>query len=96
MDSIIETYREYQTIIRGYTPKVVLGTWRELKKLAKYLEDRSLNFESATLADLENYCIERTEGKSLGYRNLIISQVRSFYTYLEQQEYCMDNPSSHL
>jgi site-specific recombinase XerD len=96
MDSIIETYREYQTIIRGYTPKVVLGTWRELKKLIRYLEDRSLNFESATLADLENYCIERTEGKSLGYRNLIISQVRSFYTYLEQQEYRTDNPSFHL
>jgi integrase/recombinase XerD len=96
MESIIETYREYQNVIRGYTPKTVLGTWRELKKLTKYLEDHSLNFQSTTLIDLENYCIERTEGKSLGYRNLIVSQIRSFFTYLEQQEYRNDNPSSHL
>ena len=82
MESIIEAYREYQTFVRGYTPKVILGTWRELKKLIKYLEDRSLNFESVTLVDLENYCIERTEGKSLGYRNLIVSQIRSFFKYL--------------
>ena len=40
MDSIIEKYREYQTVIQGYTPKVVLSTWRELKKLIKHLEDR--------------------------------------------------------
>ena len=35
MESIIEAYREYQTIIRGYTPKVILATWRELLKLAR-------------------------------------------------------------
>lgn len=96
MDSIIETYREYQTIIRGYTPKVVLSSWRGLKKLIKHLEDQSLNFDTVTLGDLENYCIERTDGKSLGYRNLIISQIRTFFTYYQQQEYRMDNPSSHL
>lgn len=96
MDSILETYREYQTVIQGYTPKVVLSSWRGLKKLIKHLEDRSLNFDTVTLGDLENYCIERTDGKSLGYRNLIISQIRTFFTYYQQQEYRMDNPSSHL
>ena len=43
MESIIEEYREYQTFVRGYTPKVILGTWRELKKLIKYLEIVPLN-----------------------------------------------------
>lgn len=96
MESIIEEYREYQSVIRGYTPQVVLSTGRELKKLTKHLEERSLNFQSAKLVDLENYCIERTEGKSLGYRNLIVSQIRSFFTFLKKQEYCLDNPSTHL
>ena len=30
MDSIIETYREYQTVIQGYTPKVVLSFLEEI------------------------------------------------------------------
>jgi integrase/recombinase XerD len=96
MESIIEEYREYQTFVRGYTSKGILSTWRELKKLIKYLEDRSLDFQSVTLVNLENYCIERTEGKSLGYRNLIVSHIRSFFKYLIQQEYCTDNPSEYL
>ncbi|WCK54411.1 hypothetical protein PP175_24540 [Aneurinibacillus sp. Ricciae_BoGa-3] len=49
MESIIEDYREYQTIIRGYTPKVVKATWRELKKLAQYLENLSINFQNVQL-----------------------------------------------
>ncbi|MDF2648662.1 MAG: hypothetical protein K0Q73_4467 [Paenibacillus sp.] len=93
MESIIENYREYQTVNRGYTPKVVLGTWRELIKLAAHLHARSLVLETAKLAQLENYCIERTAGKSLGYRNLIVSQIRSFFTYLQQQEHRSDNPA---
>lgn len=96
MESIIEAYRDYQTVIRGYSPKVIVGTWRELMKLVKYLDALSLTFESATLVHLENYCIERTKGKSLGYRNLIVSQIRSFFTYLQQQEYQSVNPSAHL
>ena len=96
MESIIESYREYQTVIRGYTPKVVLGTWRELMKLAAYLQARSLVLESVELVHLENYCIERTQGKSLGYRNLIISQIRSFFTYLHQQEYRSNSPALGL
>jgi site-specific recombinase XerD len=78
MESIIEDYHEYQTVIRGYTPKVIVGTRRELLKLAQYLQSHSLTFESATLVHLENYSIERTVEKSLGYRNLIISQVVHF------------------
>jgi len=93
MESIIEGYREFQGIIRGYTPKVVVATRRELLKLAVYLYSLSLTFETVTLVHLENYCIERTESKSLGYRNLIISFIRSFFTYLLQQEYRSDNPS---
>lgn len=96
MESIIEAYREYQTVIRGYTPKVIVATWRELMKLTNYLQAISLTFETATLVHLENYCIERTEGKSHGYRNLIVSQIRTFFTYLQQQEYRSDNPSIHL
>lgn len=96
MESIIQEYREYQTVIRGYTPKVILATWRELKKLIKYLEALSLTFESVELVHLENYCIERGEGNSLGYRNLIVSQIRSFFIYLQQQEHRLDNPSIHL
>lgn len=96
MESIIEDYHEYQSVIRGYTPKVVTGTRRELLKLKQYLQDHSLSWESVTLVHLENYSIERTVGKSLGYRNLIISQVRSFFTYLQQQEHCSTNPSIHL
>lgn len=96
MESIIEAYREYQTVIRGYTPKVIVATWRELMKLTNYLQAISLTFETAALVHLENYCIERTEGKSLGYRNLIVSQIRTFFTYLQQQEYRSDNPSIHL
>lgn len=96
MESIIESYREYQTVIRGYTPKVILGTSRELKKLAIYLQARSYDLLTAELVQLENYCIERTEGKSLGYRNLIVSQIRSFFTYLHLQEYRPDNPALQL
>lgn len=96
MESIIEGYREYQSIIRGYTPKVVVATRRELVKLATYLQSLSLTFETTALVHLENYCIARTESKSLGYRNLIISFIRSFFTYLQQQEYRSDNPSIHL
>jgi len=96
MESMIESYRDYQTAIRGYNPKVIVGTWRELMKLVKYLEALSLTFEAVTLVHLENYCIERTEGKSLGYRNLIVGQIRSFFTYLQQQEYQSGNPSAHL
>lgn len=84
MESIIEAYREYQTVIRGYTPKVIVATWRELMKLTNYLQSISLTFEIAALVHLENYCIERTESKSLGYRNLIVSQIRTFFTYLQQ------------
>ncbi|MBO1510502.1 hypothetical protein [Metabacillus bambusae] len=54
MESIVEEYREYQTFVRGYTPKVILNTWRELKKLIKYFENRSLNFQTVTLVNLEN------------------------------------------
>jgi site-specific recombinase XerD len=96
VESIIESYREYQTVIRGYTPKVVLGTWRELIKLAAYLQARSLVLESVELVHLENYCIVRTQGKSLGYRNLIVSQIRSFFTYLHQQEYRSNSPALGL
>lgn len=96
MESIIESYREYQTIIRGYTPKVVLATWRELMKLAAFLQSLSLSHETVALEHLEDYCIERTEGKSLGYKNLIVSQIRSFFTYLQQQEHRSDNPSIAL
>ncbi|MHB8075485.1 tyrosine-type recombinase/integrase [Desulfosporosinus fructosivorans] len=96
MESIIQDYREYQSVIRGYTLKVVISTRRELLKLATYLQVLSLTFETAALVHLENYCIERTVSKSLGYRNLIISQIRSLFTYLLQQEYRSDNPSIHL
>jgi integrase/recombinase XerC len=92
VESIIESYREYQTVIRGYTPKVILGTWRELMRLAIYLQARSYDLVTVELVQLENYCIERTEGKSFGYRNLIVSQIRSFFTYLHLQEYRSDNP----
>jgi hypothetical protein len=47
MESIIEDYHEYQTVIRGYTPKVVVGTRRELLKLAQYLQVHSLTRLSA-------------------------------------------------
>ncbi|MDR3543635.1 MAG: tyrosine-type recombinase/integrase, partial [Desulfosporosinus sp.] len=96
MESIVEGYHEFQSIIRGYTHKVVVATRRELLKLATYLQSLSLTFESTALVHLENYCIERSEHKSLGYRNLIISFIRSFFTYLQQQEYRLDNPSVHL
>jgi len=96
VESIIENYYEYQSVIRGYTPKVVLGTRRELSKLASYLQSQSLSWKSVTLVHLENYCMERTVGKSLGYRNLIISQIRAFFTYLVHQEHLMTHPALHL
>jgi integrase/recombinase XerD len=96
MNSIIEAYQEYQSVVRGYTPKVVVSTLRELHKLAQFLEAIPLNFGAVNLVHLENYCMERTEGKSLGYRNLIVSQLRSFFTYLHQQEHRLDNPARQL
>jgi hypothetical protein len=56
MESIIEGYREFQSIIRGYTPKVVVATRRELLKLAAYLQFLTLTFETVALVHLENYC----------------------------------------
>lgn len=96
MVSIVNAFHEFQTVIQGYSPKVARGTWLELNKLVAFLEENSLTVDLVQLEHLEAYCKQRTTGKSLGYKNLIVSQIRAFFRFIQEQEYRVDNPSRGL
>lgn len=96
MVQIVEEYRDYQSLIRGYPSKVVKTTYRELVKFVHRLVDEGRALQDIDLGFLEKYVIERTAGRSLGYRNILIGCLRSFFGYLCDQEVCPTNPARYL
>lgn len=96
MVQIVAEYRDYQSLIRGYSSKVVKTTYRELVKFVHRLVDEGRALQDIDLGFLEKYVIERTAGRSLGYRNILIGCLRSFFGYLCDQEVCPTNPARYL
>lgn len=94
---ILQRYKAYLRLERGYSGNTLDAYLSDLSKLLKYFESEGINAIDATLQDLEHFSAgladigihERSQAR-------ILSGVRSFYRFLEVEKEIRQSPAELL
>ena len=96
-EKILKAYRRYLKLGRGYSPNTLDAYERDLLKLLNYLEQQGLSPLDVTLADLQHFAAGLHDiGIHPRSQCRILSGVRSFYRFLQQDGYRADDPTELL
>ena len=94
---IIRAYQRYLKLQRGYSPNTLEAYQRDLEKLLGYLEGEGKHVLDVQLEDLQHFAAGLHD-IGIGPRSQcrILSGVRSFYRFLQMDDYRDDDPSELL
>lgn len=89
-------FLSYLSIERSCSPQTITTYNRELLKFANFLPDKNLN--SITTSILREYFFFVKESRKLSQSSIskVISIIKSFFNYLEEEEVISKNPSRKI
>lgn len=95
--NIVAKYSRYLRLERNYSVNTVDAYTHDLELLLNYLDQQQLDFEKVQLDDLERFAVWLGE-HDVGPRSLarVLSGVRSFYHYLDIEDYIDGDPTELL
>lgn len=96
-NDMLRGYRRFLKLQRGYSPNTLDAYEHDLQKLLNYLEQEGREVEEVTLSDLQHFAASLHD-IGIGPRSQcrILSGVRSFFRYLQQDGYRDDDPTELL
>lgn len=94
---MVERYRRYLKLERGYSPNTVDAYMRDLDKLLTYLCGEQLVITNVKLENLEHFSATLADiGICPSSQARILSGVRTFYRFLVLDGYMQDDPTELL
>lgn len=95
--NIVRAYQRYLKLQRGYSPHTLDAYRRDLEKLLNYLEQENMHVLDVKLADLQHFAASLHDiGIHPRSQCRILSGVRSFFHFLQLDDYRDDDPSELL
>ncbi len=95
--NIVKAYQRYLKLQRGFSANTLDAYVRDLQKLLDYLAVEEKNVLDVQLEDLQHFAASLHD-IGIGARSQcrILSGIRTFYQYLQQDGYLDDNPTELL
>ena len=95
--NIVRAYQRYLKLQRGYSPHTLDAYRRDLEKLLTYLEQENVHVLDVRLANLQHFAASLHDiGIHPRSQCRILSGVRSFFHFLQLDDYREDDPSELL
>jgi len=90
----IKEFKTYLKIERSLSDNTIDSYLRDVRKLAKFTEEKELNELQITKAEVKEFiAFINTEGISARSQSRIISGIKAFYKYLILEDYISVNPT---
>ncbi|MDO5446495.1 MAG: site-specific tyrosine recombinase XerD [Prevotellaceae bacterium] len=97
MNDIYQSYKNYLRLERNYSPNTLDAYLRDLEKLDRFIKVNNIDILKVTLEDLQAFAASLHDiGIHPRSQCRILSGVRSFYRYLEQDGMIEQDPSELL
>ena len=97
MDEIGKRYRRYLRLEKNYSPNTLDAYLRDLEKLQSFLTAADLDYRQVRLEDLQTFAASLHDiGIHPRSQCRILSGVRTFFRFLEQEGYIGQDPSELL
>lgn len=97
MSDLRNAYRNYLRLERNYSANTLDAYMRDLDKLQNYLDANNLNYRDVRLEDLQNFAASLHDiGIHARSQCRILSGVRSFFRFLEEEGEVDQDPSELL
>ena len=97
MDEIGKRYRRYLRLEKNYSPNTLDAYLRDLEKLQSFLTAADLDYRQVGLEDLQTFAASLHDiGIHPRSQCRILSGVRTFFRFLEQEGYIGQDPSELL
>lgn len=98
MDNVyLKSFHKYLLLDRRNSPNTIDAYLRDVSKLINYFSGINKSFISANLDDLEQFVSFLSElGLESSTLARIISGIRAFYKFLQEEEIIADNPAEQL
>ena len=97
MNNFYEKYKNYLRLERNYSPNTLDAYLRDLEKLDNYLQTNSINILDTQLEDLQSFAASLHDiGIHPRSQCRILSGVRAFFRFLEEEGAIEQDPSELL
>lgn len=96
-ESLLKIYCDYLTVERGLSPNTVSSYTFDIEKLLGYCSSQKKNLTRVKEADLVNFLhLQAQAGLSARSLARLVSSIKSFYRFLQLENYTGANPASRL
>lgn len=96
-ENLLKIYVDYLTVERGLSPNTVGSYTLDLEKLLGYCSVQKKNLTRLKEADLVNFLhLEAQTGLSARSLARLVSSLKSFFRFLQLENYIETNPASRL
>ncbi|HPB59134.1 MAG TPA: site-specific tyrosine recombinase XerD [Candidatus Saccharicenans sp.] len=96
-ENLLKIYADYLTVERGLSPNTVGSYTLDLEKLLGYCSVQKKNLTRLKEADLVNFLhLEAQTGLSARSLARLVSSLKSFFRFLQLENYIETNPASRL
>lgn len=93
----LKSFQKYLLLDKRNSPNTIDAYLRDARKLINYFSGSNKSFISANLSDLEQFVSFLSElGMESSTLARIISGIRAFYNFLQEEEIIADNPTEQL
>jgi len=96
-ENLLKTYGDYLTVEKGLSPNTVSSYAFDIEKLRGYCSGQKKSLVRVKEAELINFIhLQAQSGLSARSLARLVSSIKSFYRFLQLENYIETNPASHL